>query len=265
MVLAGKGVRPVDKWVGRVILVLFCVQMLVPVFGLVLFTITGGGPASLAPYAQLFSDPAFWSASLQSLVISLLGVALAIVLLTPSVWYAYMYHPRWLRVIEGLSFISFVLPAVVLGLAYVQFFSNPPLALAGTPTLLPFAFTLLGMPYYVQALLNRLRLMDAKTFHDAARSLGSSTLRSLLQIQAPLLRSGILNGSILVFSMGAGEFTITDLTTGGSYTTLPIYIQVAFQNNPLEGSAMAVFSLVISALLVFIALALIGRTRKVNA
>lgn len=253
------------RWIVRVILFLFLVQMLFPVFGLVLFTMTGGGETSLAPYTQLFQDSAFWSASLQSLIISLLSVVLAIVLLTPAVWYAYMYYPRFLRVLEGLSFVSFVLPAVVLGLAYVQFFSSPPIALAGTPALLPFAFTLLGMPYYIQALLNRLRLMDAKTFHDAARSLGSSPLRSLLQIQAPLLRTGILNGAILVFSMGAGEFTITDLTTGGSYTTLPIYIQVVFQNNPLEGSAMAVFSMVISALLVFIALGVLGRNRKVSA
>ena len=187
-----------DKWFGRIVLALFSLQMIVPVFGLVLFTITGGGATSLVPYWQLFQDSSFWMASLQSLVISLFAVTLAIVLLTPSVWYAYMYHPRLLRIIEGLSFISFVLPAVVLGLAYVQFFSNPPFALAGTPALLPFAFTLLGMPYYVQAVLNRLRLMDARIFHDAAKSLGSSTLRSLLQIQAPLLRPGILNGAILL-------------------------------------------------------------------
>ncbi|WP_067619968.1 ABC transporter permease [Alicyclobacillus acidiphilus] len=250
------------KWFVRIILTLFILQMALPVFGLVLFTFEGGGNFSVSPYTQLFTDSAFWSACLQSLVISVLSVALAIVLITPAIWYGYMYYPQILRVIEGFSFISFVIPAVVLGLAYVQFFSGPPLALAGTPALLPFAFTLLGMPYYVQAILNRLRLMDAKTYHDAARSLGSSAWRSLLQIQAPLLRTGIVNGSILVFSMGAGEFTITDLTTGGSYTTLPVYIQVAFGNTPLEGSAMAVFSIVISALLVFLAMGAFGRKRR---
>lgn len=253
------------KWLLRILLFLFVLQMVLPVMGLIVFTIANGGHPSLLSYQQLFSDPAFWSACVRSLTMSVLSVLLAIVLLTPPVWYAFMYFPRLLRVLEGVSFASFVLPAVVLGLAYVQFFSSGPLALAGTPALLPFAFTLLGMPYYVQAVLNRLRLMDARTFHDAACSLGCSTFRSLWSIQVPLLKSGILNGAILVFSMGAGEFTITQLTTGGSYVTLPIYINVVFQNNPLVGGAMAVFSILISAALVFIALGVLGRTRRVVA
>lgn len=236
--------------------------MLLPIAGLVVFSVTGSGRPSLATYAGVFADPSFQAALLSSLAISALSVLLCIVLLTPTVWYAYLHYPRLLTWVEGLSFIPFVLPPVVLGLGYVQFFSAPPLPLAGTPDLLPFAFTLLGMPYYVQSLLSRMRLVDVRTFHDAAQSLGSSGLMSLLRIQIPILRPGILSGAAIVFSIGMGEFAITQLTTGGSYVTLPIYLQVMFQNNPVIGSAVAVLSLVVAILGVGATLSSVSHRRR---
>ena len=252
-----------SKVLQKVVLAVFLLQMTIPVIGLVVFSVDNEGLFDLSSYAALFSDPSFQMALLRSMVISLISVALAIILLTPPIWYGFLYSARLLRAMEALSFLTFVLPAVVLGLAYVQFFSNPPFALAGTPILLPFAFTLFGMPYYMQAVLNRLRHADAKVYHDVARSLGSSSAHSLWKVQVPLMAPGILIGSVLVFSIGMGEFTITQLTTGGSYMTLPIYLQVDFQNNPLTGAAMAVVALVIAIAGVFLALgAFSGRKRR---
>jgi putative spermidine/putrescine transport system permease protein len=239
--------------------------MLIPLLGLVSFTLEDKGHISFDAYSKLFTDHDFGQAVLRSIVISVLSVLFSIVLLTPTVWYAYLRYPRFLKVIEGLSFIPFVLPGVVLGLGYVQFFSDGPLALAGTPDLLPFAYTLLAMPYYIQALLNRLRMVDAKTFHDAAQSLGSSNFRAWWRVQVPLLKPGILNGSVLVFTISMGEFAITQLTTGGSYMTLPIYLQMSFQDNPVQGSAMALFSLLISVASVFITLGTLSRGKKVKS
>ncbi|MCL6547558.1 MAG: ABC transporter permease subunit [Alicyclobacillus sp.] len=250
------------KWMARVVLFLFLVQMMLPIIGLLVFSADDGGRASVTGYAKLFADSGFQQALLRSLVISALTVLLCIVLVTPPVWYAYMYHPRLLRLLEGVSFISFVIPAVVLGLGYVQFFSDPPFALAGTPDLLPFAFSLLAMPFYIQAVLNRLRFYDARTYHDAAQSLGSGSVSAWWRIQLPLMKPGIVNGSVLVFSMAMGEFTITQLTTGGSYITLPIYLQVMFDNNPVLGAALAVIVFAIAAVGVFLVLGTIPRARR---
>ncbi len=243
-----------SRIVQKVITIIFILQMIIPVIGLVVFSIDNEGLFNVSSYAMLFTDPTFQMALVRSVVISLISVALSVMLLTPPIWYGFLYGNRLLRIMEALGFLTFIMPAVVLGLAYVQFFSNPPFALAGTPILLPFAFTLFGMPYYIQAVLNRLRHADAKVYHDVARSLGSSNLHSLMKVQIPLMSPGILIGAVLVFSIGMGEFTITQLTTGGSYMTLPIYLQVDFQNDPLTGAAMAVIALVIAMIGVFLAL-----------
>lgn len=250
------------KWVTRLILTLFIVTAAVPVVGLVIFSIDNEGLVQWQSYTSLIADPTFQQSLVRSLEISLLSVALTILMITPPVWYGFLYSPRMLRLVEALSFIPFVLPAVVLGLAYVQFFSNPPLDLAGTPTLLPFAFSLFGMPYYIQSVLNRLRLMEARQFHEAAQSLGSSAAASFWKVQFPLLLPGVLVGSVLVFSIGMGEFTITQLTTGGSFMTLPIYLQVNFTNNPLSGAAMAVIAMLIAIIGVFAALGTFSRKRN---
>jgi len=250
------------KWITRLILTIFIMTSAIPLIGLIIFSVDNEGLVQLQSYSSLFTDPSFQQSLVRSLSISLLSVALTVLMITPPIWYGFLYSPKMLRVVEGLSFIPFVLPAVVLGLAYVQFFSNPPLDLAGTPTLLPFAFTLFGMPYYIQSVLNRLRHMDARVFHEAAQSLGSAPFWSFWRVQFPLLLPGILVGSVLVFSIGMGEFTITQLTTGGSFMTLPIYLQVGFQNNPLTGAAMAVVSMVIAIVGVFGAIGTFSPRRR---
>ncbi|KUO94667.1 ABC transporter permease [Ferroacidibacillus organovorans] len=250
------------KLLTRAILAVFLIGMVIPVLGLLIFSIDNQGLFTLQNYSALFSDPSFQQALVNSIGISLTSVALAIVLFTPPLWYGYLFNPRMMRVMEGLSFITFVLPAVVLGLAYVQFFSNPPFALAGTPTLLPFAFALFGMPYYIQAVLNRLRHTDVRIYHEAVQSLGGSAWTSFWRIQFQAMAPGILIGSILVFSIGMGEFTITQLTTGGSFMTLPIYLQVGFQNNPLTGAAMAVIGMGIAIGGVFVTLFALSRRNR---
>lgn len=250
------------KSLTKAVLLLFAVEMLIPIIGLFVFSLKSGSHLSFIGYSGLLTDPTFHQALLNSIIISLITIFLSIALLTPPIWYAYMHYPAIVRIIEGLSFLPFVLPGVVLGLGYVQFFSNPPFAWAGTPYLLPFAFTLMGMPYYLQAVLNRLQLVDAKTYHEASQSLGASKLRSLLQVHMPLLRPGIINGAILIFSISMGEFAITQLTTGGSYMTLAIYLQVLFQDNPVQGSAMAIISLLIAVLAVFVSIFGVSGNKK---
>ena len=256
-----------EKWLYRVFIALFLLQVLLPFVGLIQFTLVGGsGALSFASFATLFSDPSFALSLFNSLWLAGAAVLLSIVIFTPPVWHAYLYAPKLLRVIEAVSFVPFVVPAVVLALAYVQFFSSGPLNLVGTPYLLPFAFALLGMPFYVQVFLNRLRHADARAVHEAAQTLGASDVQAFIRIQLPLLRSGIINGSLLVFTISIGEFTITQLTTGGSYVTLPLYLLITFTNNPLEGSAMAVVTLFLAVAGVVAALAAAsGRRRRMDA
>ncbi len=250
------------KSLTKVVLILFGLEMLIPLVGLFIFSLKSGPHLSFSAYSGLLKDSTFQQALLHSVIISIITILFCIVLFTPPVWYAYMYMPSVVRIIEGISFIPFVLPGVVLGLGYVQFFSNPPFAWAGTPNLLPFAFTLIGMPFYLQAVINRLHLIDTKTYNEASQSLGASRLRSWLQVHMPLLSPGIINGSILVFSISMGEFAITQLTTGGSYMTLAVYLQVLFQSNPVQGSAMAIIALLIAIFAVLLSIVSVAGEQK---
>lgn len=256
-----------EKWLYRTLILLFLLQVSVPFVGLIQFTLEGGtGAVSLSGFAALFSDPSFLTSLLNSMWLAIAAVVLAIAVFTPPVWHAHLYAPKLLRVIEALSFTPFVVPAVVLALAYVQFFSSGPLDLVGTPDLLPFAFALIGMPFYVQVLLNRLRHVDARSVHEAAQTLGANDFQAFVRIQLPALRPGIINGSLLVFTIAIGEFTVTQLTTGGSYSTLPLYLMITFTNNPLEGSAMAILTLLLALVGVVSALfAASGRHRRVRS
>jgi putative spermidine/putrescine transport system permease protein len=148
--------------------------------------------------------------------------------------------------LEWWTLLPFMVPGVALAIGYVSVFSSGTLPLVGTPYLLPFAFAVLGSPFFFRACYNALMGVDVRTLTEAASTLGSSPWRSFYKVILPNLTPGIINGSLLVFALGMGEFAVTQLTTGGNLITFPLYMDSIFMYNPQEGASMAFLSFFIT-------------------
>ncbi len=114
----------------------------------------------------------------------------------------------------------------------------------------------MGLPYMFRAVWSRISTVKATVLAEAAETLGSPFCNTVLRVVVPSLLPGILSGSLLVFSLSLGEFTVTQLTAGGSLVTFPIYMQTAFQDSPAQGALAAVLSYGVASGLVLFATSL---------
>jgi putative spermidine/putrescine transport system permease protein len=114
-------------------------------------------------------------------------------------------------VVEFITLMPFVVPAVVLAFGLIRLYGKPPLLLSNTPLLLIVGYVTLSMPYMYRAVDTGLRAIDVRTLTEAAQSLGANWGTILFRVIFPNLRVAILSGVFLTFAIVMGEFTFASL------------------------------------------------------
>lgn len=104
------------------------------------------------------------------------------------------------------------------------------------------------LPFMVLSLVSTMDTLDRDLF-DAAEGLGSTPLRTFLQIVWPLTLPGVSAGAILVFCYSTSAFVTPAVLGGGRVATIAtqIYQQFMFSLNWPLGSALVVLLLVVNA------------------
>ena len=108
------------------------------------------------------------------------------------------------RVIAGHRFLGFLatapiaVPGIVLGVGLFLSYTRPPFVLYGTLWILLLAFLTINLPSAYQQLQAAFATIHPE-LEDASRILGATRLRSLLQITAPLLRTGVIATWCFIF------------------------------------------------------------------
>lgn len=208
-------------------------------------------PAELE-VVQLSLKVAFWS-TLASLPVAL---ALAFVL-------GRLEFPGK-TLLDGLVNLPLVLPPVVTGyFLLIAFGRHGPIGAFLEEHLgVVFAFrwtgaalacAVMGLPLAVRAMRQSVEAIDGR-LEAAAATLGASPAWVFLTVTLPLVLPGILNGLLLSFARGLGEFgaTITFVSNiPGETRTLPLAIYSAIQTPGGEAAAARLA-------LIAIALALVG-------
>jgi ABC-type spermidine/putrescine transport system permease subunit II len=145
-------------------------------------------------------------------VAAVVGTAFAFLLVS--------WHTRYSAVFENVIALPLAVPGVVLGISMVM-----------TASLLHippgFGRLLLGhlvfvMPVILLVVSNRLRRIDPN-FALASRDLGADWWRTLLRIQLPMIRSAIVGGALLGYTLSIDEVMVS-LFLYGSTPTLPVYV-----------------------------------------
>lgn len=171
-----------------------------------------------------------WDAALNSGFVSLLAALTALAMATPIVIFAVRY-PTWLsRLFERLSYMGFALPGIVVALAFVFFGANYLTPLYQTLGMLILAYVVLFLPQAVGIMRSALLQINPH-IEEAAKSLGSSSIRVWIGVTGPLIRSGMISGGLLVFLTVMKELPATILLHPIGFDTLPMRIW----NATLEG------------------------------
>ena len=102
------------------------------------------------------------------------------------------------RVLGFLATAPVAVPGIVLGVGLFLSYTRPPFVLYGTLWILLIAFLTINLPSAYQQLQAAFATIHPE-LEEASRILGATRLRSLLQITAPLLRTGVIATWCFIF------------------------------------------------------------------
>jgi putative spermidine/putrescine transport system permease protein len=149
--------------------------------------------------------------------------------------------PKLRPVVEFITLLPFVIPAVVLVFGLIRLYGRPPLLLTATygssRVILVCAYAALSFPYMFRSVDNGLRAMDVRSLTEAAQSLGAGWPTIMRKVIFPNLRVALLSGALLTFAIVIGELTIALFM---AQQTFGPYMANLTRSKVYEPSAMAV-------------------------
>lgn len=192
-------------------------------------------------YRRLFADTNFLPSFSESIVNAIAAILLSLVIVVPTAYWVTLRLPKLRPVVEFITLLPFVIPAVVLVFGLIRLYSRPPLLMTATydssRILLICVYAALSFPYVFRSVDNGLRAMDVRALTEAAQSLGAGWPTILFRVIFPNLRVALLSGALLTFAIVIGELTIALFM---AQHTLGPYMANLTRSKVYEPSAMAI-------------------------
>ncbi len=175
------------------------------------------GQYTFTAYRIAFSTPEFYINFGYSFMWAIFTIIVSLLLVVPTAYWVHLKLPILRPVVEFITLMPFVVPAVVLTFGLIRLYGAPPLSLTSTPIPLIAGYVVLSFPYMYRAVDTGLRAVDIRTLTEAAQSLGAGWGTILFQVIFPNLRVAILSGVFLSFAIVMGEFTFASLLSWPAY------------------------------------------------
>ena len=174
-----------------------------------------------------------WQALLSTIGTLAIGIPAALVLSR--------YSFRTRQIIRALTFVPFVLPTVVVGIA---FSSLSPASYQSGPTPLILAHIYLNIAVVVRVVGNRWEKLPT-AFNDNAALLGATPFTNFRTVTFPLLRSSIIGAASIVFIFCFSTYGAARVLAGPRFPTIEteIYRYAFFLGNMPQASALVVWQL----------------------
>ena len=167
-----------------------------------------------------------WDAAWNSLYVSGLAAAAAVVAALPIATLSVRYPGWFSSLLERVTYIGFALPGIAIALALVFFGVKYAPPLYQTTGMLIFAYVVLYVSPAVGAARASL-LQVSPRMEEAARSLGRPPLAVFTSVTLPLVAPGILAGAALVFLLTMKELPATLILSPLGFNTLATSIWAA--------------------------------------
>lgn len=181
-------------------------------------------------------------AILNSLTYAFATVILSILLGFPAA-FALAKPTALEKILDPLIMLPLGSSAVMLGLGFIITYGR----WLASPWLVPFAHTLVALPFVIRTLQPAIASIPQR-LRQAASSLGASPLEVWKNIDLPILRRATLAAATFAFTISLGEFGATLLITRPEYPTIPVAIE-RFLSQPgglNYGQAMAMATILMA-------------------
>ena len=237
---------------------IFILFILAPLVAVVVVSFTSKGYLSMPTdglslrwFKAIFNYPGFIDAFWMSLYLGIGASTIAVALAIPAAIAIGRYQFPGRDGISALFMSPMMIPAVVLGVSFLRFFSQ--IGLSGTFIGITLAHVVLVMPYALRLVLASITGLP-RDAEQAAATLGASSWTVFRRITLPLILPGVAGGWLLAFITSFDEVTMSIFVASPETMTLPVrmYHHIAQTIDPLIASISTVLIVMTVALMVLL-------------
>lgn len=234
---------------------LFITFMLAPILVVCIVAFTPEGylsfptnGLSLRWFRAIGDYPEFLRAFKSSAALGTISALLSIAIAVPAALGLARHRLPGHAAINALLMSPLMIPHVVLGIAFLRFFTL--IGLGGTFVGLVLSHLVIVLPFTLRLTLASAIGIDGR-IEQAAVSLGAAPWTVFRRITLPLILPGVLSGAALAFIQSFDEVTMTVFIAAPGTETLPVRMFLYIQDN-IDPLVTSVSAAVIAVTIVFL-------------
>lgn len=197
-------------------------------------------------YKTIFNNRSLRHAIINTFIVSVLATLIATILGTFIAIGLFYSKPKLRQKILLLNNFPLLNADIVTGISLVLVFSLllPIFPYIFGPVTMIVAHLFFTLPYVILSVLPKLKDMDPNIL-DASLDLGLKPFQSLIKVILPNIKTGILSGMLLAFTISFDDFVVSYYTSGNGFDNLSIWIYSSIGRKSLTPSVYA-FSTIIT-------------------
>lgn len=208
------------------------------------------GDFSTEWYAKIFSDPDFWEAARNSLVVSGSTALVATTLGFCTAYSDFRYNFRFKGPYLALILLPPTIPLIIMALAMLAWLSR--LGLSGQLWSIVLAHSVMTAPFAMAIIRLRLHQMDPN-LEAAAWNLGGSEWQAMRHVILPFTAPALFSSLCLTAAVSFDEFAVAWFVSGLNKTVPVLVLEIVQGNIDPQVNAIGTFVFLTSMILVITA------------
>ncbi len=237
-----------NKWILKTVTIFAFLLVYFPILVIMLLSLNKSKNSyefsglSLQWYTEIFKNEDLLSAIGNTLMIAVLSTILATICGTLiAIGINSLSKSKRIKMMV-LNNIPVINPDIVTGISLMVVFSLLPISFGMTTMLLAHIF--FSIPFVVLTVLPKLKELDPNIY-DAALDLGCNHIEGIYKVIIPSIKTSIIAGSLIAFTMSIDDFVISYFTTGNGFKNVSIWLYSALQRRALNPAAYAYNTLIV--------------------
>jgi spermidine/putrescine transport system permease protein len=214
------------RWLAIYAAIVFAFLYL-PIIVLMVYSFNGQGVGGFPPrdltlswYRLLFQDDAIWSSVLNSVIVALTSVAIALALGIPAGLALDRASFPGKRIFRRLVLLPLVLPGIITGLSLLMLFREADVRLSLITVILGHGTALISVA--TTEVFAGLQKFD-RAQEEASLDLGANYWQTFWRVTLPNLKLSIIGAALLIFTLSMDEIAVSFFLIGRD-NTLPLEI-----------------------------------------
>lgn len=235
--------------IGKIGITLTLLFMYIPIITMMIFSfnekrsLSVWGGFSLKWYQKLFEGRQMMETVSNTIIIAILATVISVIIGTITAMGLSRSRKIIRNIVLNISDLPMLNPDIVTAIGLMLLFTAFNLPKGFVTVLL--AHIIFCIPYVILSIMPKLRSLD-ENLVDAALDLGATPTQALFKVILPQLKSSIIAGALIAFTMSFDDYIISYFVTGNGFKNISILVStMGRRTNPSVNALSTIFVVVI--------------------